>query len=276
MTHRSRCNLQSTYIKIIHMKYLLFIFLLLTIAFSVDAQNCYTAGRNKGIANYNRAKYKEAFDCFTVTLYNCPDVPTNNDLQFWIKKCKDKLNSRSVSNTPIHSNLASGTVNAVLQEIASDMVYIEGSSFIMDCTSEDGIDCWGDETPSHSVTVSSFYMSKYEVTQKQWKAVMAANPSSFKGDDLPVESISWTDVQKFISKLNKLTGKKYRLPTKAEWEFASRGGTKSLGYKYSGGNDIDIVAWYGDNSSLQTHPVGQKSSNELGLYDMSPGFRQCL
>ncbi len=251
------------------MKYLLSIFLLLTITFSVDAQNCYTAGRSNGIANYNQEKYKEALNSFAVALNNCPDVPTNNDLKSWIKKCKDKLNSPLISNAPMASAPLSGTVNAVLQEIASNMVYVSGGSFTMGCTSEQSDDYYGDEKPSHSVTVSSFYISKYEVTQKQWKSVVGSNPSSFKGDNLPVENVSWTSVQKFISKLNELTGKKYRLPTEAEWEFASRGGTKSLGYKYSGGNDIDAVAWYHGNSNSHSHSVGLKRSNELGLYDMS-------
>ena len=112
-------------------------------------------------------------------------------------------------------------------------------------------------------------MGKYEVTQAQWKAVMGSNPSRFKGDNLPVENVSWDDVQAFIRKLNQLTGKRYRLPTEAEWEYAARGGNKSRGYKYAGGNNIDEVAWYDGNSGERTHPVGKKRPNELGLYDMS-------
>ena len=98
---------------------------------------------------------------------------------------------------------------------------------------------------------------------------MGKNPSYFNGENRPVESVSWNDIQEFIEKLNAKTGKKYRLPTEAEWEYAARGGTQSKGYKYSGSNDIGSVAWYTDDLSSQTHPVGQKQPNELGLYDMS-------
>ena len=117
--------------------------------------------------------------------------------------------------------------------------------------------------------LSDYYIAKYEVTQGLWKAVMGSNPSYFKGDNLPVENVSWKDCQKFIKKLNKMTGKNFRLPTEAEWEYAARGGNKSRGYKYAGSNIIGGVAWYSDNSGSTTHPVGTKQANELGLYDMS-------
>lgn len=149
-----------------------------------------------------------------------------------------------------------------------DMVYVEGGTFTMGATSEQGSDAYSDESPAHSVTVSDFYIGKYEVTQAQWRAVMGSNPSNFKGDNLPVEQVSWNDIQKFITKLNTMTGKTFRLPTEAEWEYAARGGNQSKGYKYSGSNTLDNVAWY-YNSGGKTHPVGQKQPNELGLYDMS-------
>ena len=152
-----------------------------------------------------------------------------------------------------------------------NMVYVAGGTFTMGCTSEQS-DCYSDENPTHRVTVSSFYMSKYEVTQKLWREVMGSDPPGlrFKGcDNCPVERVSWNDIQDFITKLNQKTGKNYRLPTEAEWEFAARGGTKSKGYKYAGSNNLDAVAWYDDNSNSKTHPVGQKKANELGLYDMS-------
>ena len=117
--------------------------------------------------------------------------------------------------------------------------------------------------------MSSFSIGKYEVTQKLWKAVMGTNPSYFKGDNLPVENVGWYQVREFIRKLNAKTGKHYRLPTEAEWEFAARGGNRSRGYKYAGSNDIGTVAWYGSNSGDKTHPVGTKAPNELGIYDMS-------
>lgn len=114
-----------------------------------------------------------------------------------------------------------------------------------------------------------FYICKYEVTQELWMEVMTENPSEMQGDSLPVEQVNWNDCQTFISKLNKLTGKNYRLPTEAEWEYACRGGKRTKGYAYSGSDDIDQVAWYDANSEGKTHPVGQKQPNELGLYDMS-------
>ena len=149
------------------------------------------------------------------------------------------------------------------------MVYVSGGTFTMGATSEQGSDAWDDEKPAHSVTLSGYYIGKYEVTQKLWKAVMGSNPSNFKGDNLPVERVSWNDVQEFLRKLNAMTGKNYRLPTEAEWEFAARGGNSSRGYKYSGGNSIGNVAWFGSNSGSRTHAVGTKSPNELGVYDMS-------
>ena len=158
------------------------------------------------------------------------------------------------------------TVNAVQFK----MVRVKGGTFQMGATSEQGSDAYDKEYPVHSVTLSDYYIGQTEVTQELWEAVMGINPSEFKGDNqCPVENVSWNDCQEFIEKLNRLTGKNFRLPTEAEWEYAARGGNKSKGYKYSGSNDADAVACYGDNSGGKTHPVAQKQSNELGLYDMS-------
>lgn len=149
------------------------------------------------------------------------------------------------------------------------MVYVEGGTFTMGATPEQGSEVYEREKPSHSVTLSSFSIGRYEVTQEEWEAVMGSNHSNFKGAKLPVEMVGWDDCQKFIEKLNAMTGMLFRLPTEAEWEYASRGGNKSEHYKYAGSNDIGSVAWYKDNSGSTTHPVGQMSPNELGLYDMS-------
>ena len=157
------------------------------------------------------------------------------------------------------------TVNGVTFE----MIAVKGGTFTMGCTSEQGGDCYNDEKPTHNVALSDYYIGKFEVTQKLWKAVMGSNPSNWKGDELPVESVSWNDVQEFITKLNQKTGANFRLPTEAEWEYVARGGNKSRGYKYSGSNKIGKVAWYTDNSGSKTHQVGTKSPNELGIYDMS-------
>ncbi|MDR1345297.1 MAG: SUMF1/EgtB/PvdO family nonheme iron enzyme [Bacteroidales bacterium] len=156
-----------------------------------------------------------------------------------------------------------------LNSIEQNMVYVQGGTFRMGCTSEQKGDCRNDEKPVHKVTLNNFYMSKYEVTQAQWKALMGSNPSFDEEDDLPVEQVSWNDVQIFIKRLNAATGKYYRLPTEAEWEYVARGGTQSRGYQYSGSNTLDEVAWYQDNSGDKPHPVGTKRANELGIYDMS-------
>ena len=149
------------------------------------------------------------------------------------------------------------------------MIYVYGGTFTMGCTSEQVGDCMSVENPAHSVTLSDFYMGETEVTQALWQAVMGINPSYFKGDNRPVESVSWNDCQKFIQKLNQLTGRTFRLPTEAEWEYAARGGKYYSGYKYSGSNEVGYVAWYEVNSGSQTHDVKTKQPNALGLYDMS-------
>ena len=116
---------------------------------------------------------------------------------------------------------------------------------------------------------NDYYIGKFEVTQALWQAVMGSNPAKNKGDNLPVEKVTWTECQDFIKKLNELTGKNFRLPTALEWVYAARGGSKSRGYKYSGSNKLSEVAWFDSNSKDKTHPVGTKMPNELGLYDMS-------
>ncbi len=154
--------------------------------------------------------------------------------------------------------------------INAKMVFVKGGSFTMGATSEQGTDAYSNESPTHTVTVHSFMMSNIEVTQRLWRKIMGNNPSTFTGDlDLPVEGVTWAQCQEFIARLNEKTGKNYRLPTEAEWEYAARGGVKSNGYKYAGSNDIGEVAWYSGNSDNTTHIVGTKAPNELGIYDMS-------
>jgi len=150
---------------------------------------------------------------------------------------------------------------------ANMLVLVKGGTFTMGCTQEQDIDCTEWEQPMHQVTLSNFYIGKYEVTQAQWKLVMNGdNPSRFKGDNMPVENVSWYDVQAFLNRLNEMSGGSYRLPTEAEWEYAARGGVQSKDYKYSGSNVADEVAWYGAD---ETRPVGIKIANELGIHDMS-------
>ncbi|NLO44846.1 MAG: formylglycine-generating enzyme family protein [Candidatus Cloacimonetes bacterium] len=164
----------------------------------------------------------------------------------------------------------------------NSMIFVEGGRFMMGSNGEHD---W--ENSVHEVTLSSFWISKYEVTQKEWQEVMGTNPSHFKGNNLPVEYVSWYDVIEYCNKLSIKEGltpcysgsgdsiscnwnaNGFRLPTEAEWEYAARGGNKSRAYNYSGSNTLGDVAWYDDNSGGKIHPVGMKSPNELGLYDMS-------
>ena len=143
------------------------------------------------------------------------------------------------------------------------MIAVEGGTFTMGATSEQGNDAYDWEKPAHAVTLSGYSIGETEVTQALWLAVMGSNPSYFSGNQKPVEEVSWNDCQNFIKKLNELTGEHFRLPTEAEWEFAARGGIKSQGYKYAGSNSADEVA--ADHNS----DVATKKANELGLYDMS-------
>ena len=148
--------------------------------------------------------------------------------------------------------------------VTFEMVKVDGGSFMMG--SYDGYD---DEKPVHNESVGTFYIGKTEVTQQLWNAVMGSNPSNFRGENLPVECVSWFDCQEFVERLSRMTGRIFRLPTEAEWEYAARGGNKSRGYKYSGSDDVYRVAWYEENSGSRTHPVAQKLDNELGIFDMS-------
>ena len=157
------------------------------------------------------------------------------------------------------------TVNGV----SFTMVAVKGGTFTMGATSEQ-TGAYSDESPTHLVTLSDYYIGETEVTQELWQAVMGSNPSNFTGNlQRPVEKVSWNDCQTFITKLNALTGETFSLPTEAEWEYAARGGNKAQGYLYSGSNTIGDVAWYTSNSSSTTHPVKTKQPNELGIYDMS-------
>ena len=173
--------------------------------------------------------------------------------------------------TPTPAQRVSATYqNNVLRvgNVSYRMIPVNGGTFTMGATSE-MTEPYGDEEPRHQVTLSDYDIGETEVTQALWKAVMGSNPSYFKGDNLPVETVSWNDCQTFIRKLNGLTGRHFRLPTEAEWEFAARGGNRSRYTQYSGSSRIDDVAWYGRNSGDKTHPVKTKQPNELGIYDMT-------
>lgn len=157
------------------------------------------------------------------------------------------------------------------------MTPVEGGTFMMGATAEQGNDGSERERPVHQVTLDTYYIGQTEVTQELWMAVMDSNPSYFTGESNPVENVSWEDCQEFIAKLNLLTSKNFRLPTEAEWEFAARGGNARQGFKYAGSDNIDNVAWYSGNDSWQvrgtgaygTHAVATRMPNELLLFDMS-------
>ena len=170
---------------------------------------------------------------------------------------------------PVPDASSTGNQTFTVNGVSFTMIAVKGGTFTMGATVEQGSDAESGEKPTHQVTLSDYYIGETEVTQELWQAVMGSNPSDFSGTNLPVETVSWDDCQTFITKLNQLTGKNFRLPTEAEWEYAARGGQKSKGYKYAGSNTLSDVAWYRDNSSSKTHPVKQKQANELGLYDMS-------
>jgi sulfatase modifying factor 1 len=166
--------------------------------------------------------------------------------------------------TPIDPKLAE-----VVKSIEEKMIKIEGGSFTMGCFNPQDTECYFWEKPRHNITISTFYVCKFDVTQKEWKALMGATPAAKYCAECPVVNVTWFDAQLFINKLNQLSGKNYRLPTEAEWEYTAKGGNKSHGYKYAGGDEALTVAWYDSVISREVHPVGQKAPNELGMYDMS-------
>lgn len=170
--------------------------------------------------------------------------------------------SETVNGILVHWNGATQNQKVAIKNLLNDMIEVRGGSFMMN---NDILD----PKSMQRETVNSYKISRYEVTQKLWKALMGKNPSNFIGDNLPVEKVSWKDCETFIKKLNQLTGLNFRLPTEAEWEFAARGGVESKDYIYSGSNNANNVAWFKDNSDDKTHPVGTKAPNELGLYDMT-------
>lgn len=213
----------------------------------------------------------------------CEASPT--DIKAACSKLGAQLFGGSVLSSSSTSNRPTTTQNQDFTETAYGlnmrMIYVEGGSFTMGCTSEQGGDCDSDESPSRYVTVNSFYMGMLEVTQSQWEKVMGtsvyqqknkANPDGpmrGTGADYPMYYVSWEEAREFCRRLSQQTGKTYRLPTEAEWEYAARGGKKNESTKYSGSNYLGSVAWYSDNSNNSAHPCGTKQANALGIYDMS-------
>ncbi len=162
--------------------------------------------------------------------------------------------------------------------LAFDMIFVKGGPFRMGSDKASDPDADDDEMPPHDVTVPDFYLGQYPVTQDLWLALMGENPSFFSGERRPVERVSWDEIVKgdpenqkraFLDVLNEKTGRKYRLPSEAEWEYAARGGLDNKGFKFAGSDKLKEVGWFSDNSHGETKPLGLKAPNALGLYDMS-------
>lgn len=206
-------------------------------------------------------------------------LPEAHDSQHLLRCFDDALDGETVDLSTLLLAMLRGDTLQKRFEWEPEMVFVEGGTFWMGSEADDE-NAYDDEKPAHHVTLNNFYIGKYEVTQAEWRHVMGSNPSELYNtgcDRCPVDLVSWDDVQEFISKLNALTGKLYRLPTEAEWEYAARGGNKSQGYLYSGSNNLDEVGWYDGNAKKgdphgnrkTTRPVGTKKANELGIHDMS-------
>ena len=184
----------------------------------------------------------------------------SSDHKSWKQDITLELGEVRQLNVPRLSIIGNEKETFTVKGVSFDMVRVDGGTFKM------GSNYYEKE---HEVTLTDFYIGETEVTQELWQTVMGSNPSNFKGSKLPVESVSWDECQIFIEKLSLLIGRQFRLPSEAEWEFAAIGGTKSCGYIFSGGKEINKVAWYKGTSGGNTHPVKTKQPNELGLYDMS-------
>ena len=178
--------------------------------------------------------------------------------------------SNSAANQEQEVGLApqDSVVTLTVNGVSFNMILVKGGTFTMGATEEQGDDAEDDEKPAHEVTLYDYYIGETEVTQALYEAVMGENPSDNEGEDLPVEAVEREDCEFFADKLSELTGKSFRLPTEAEWEFAARGGNKSKGFKYAGSDNLEDVAWFNDIEG-GTHPVKCKAPNELGLFDRS-------
>ncbi|MBR6139081.1 MAG: SUMF1/EgtB/PvdO family nonheme iron enzyme [Prevotella sp.] len=190
-----------------------------------------------------------------------------------ILSCTSSAKKGESSETPADSTSKEGTANEekvsfTVKGVTFNMILVKGGTFDMGATDEQGTDAKADEKPVHSVTLSDYYIAETEVTQALYEAVIGSNPADSVGAELPVVLIEWGDADLFASKLSEITGRKFRLPTEAEWEYAARGGNKSKGFKYAGSNNISDVAWF-NNIEGGSHTVKGKAPNELGIYDMS-------
>ena len=216
------------------------------------------------------------------TDYSTKDIPSlSNAAEKLAKKLLSGISTSSFSSGSSISTTSGSDFTENTFGINMKMKYVQGGSFMMGCTSEQGDDCNSDEKTLRRVTVSDYYIGVFEVTQGQWEKVMGTSVTQQRnkkdpslslagtGSDYPMYYVSWEEAMAFCRELSRQTGKTYTLPTEAQWEYAARGGSQPDGSKYSGSYSVDAVAWYDGNSNSSTHPVGTKRPNALGLYDMS-------
>ncbi len=271
------------------------------------AQNCYTLTSRKGDESFKNGQYQEAIK-FWASARKCSDKPQSDDLDGKISRATAALKPKTVPlkpnaqtrSKPKQDETASKprqetTLPAVYKplpvvvepnkqttEVAApkklnfslQMLKIEGGTF--DMGSNDPTH-YADERPVHKVILRGYEMSKYEVTQQQWREVMNGFPEGFTNpncDNCPMIFVSWAEIQVFLTKLNAKTGKKYRLPTEAEWEYAAKGGKINSRYIYSGGNDLQKIAWFADNAEGKIKQVGLKKANDLGIYDLTGNVQE--
>lgn len=219
-------------------------------------------------------------DVYMGTTFNSIELSVGtHQLKLHLDGYKDFVSSIDISETgsnqvvyEMDANKSSKELEQlrIFQELESDMIFVQGGSFTMGATREQESEAWDDEKPAHQVTLNSFYICKFEVTQELWQAVMG-NEETLKLTEKkkPIFGVNYEMCIRFLYKLNSMTGKNYRLPTEAEWEYACRGGNQGRGYKYSGSNNVSDVAWFSGNAHSKVFNVGMKLPNELGLYDMS-------
>ncbi len=219
----------------------------------------------------NRAAIVIFLLCLTVSQALAQKHEVRRPGQIAVKTDRAKTTQKKGGTTAKYSTQAISDITVTVRGVSFVMKGVQGGIFTMGRTRDQGtipIDVWNEGT--HRVALSSFRIGQTEVTQQLWEAVMGSNPSYYKGGNLPVENMTVDDIKTFIQRLNSLTGRHFRLPTEAEWEYAARGGNKSRGYMYSGSNNVSDVAWhYVSGQETKSHPVATKRPNELGLYDMS-------
>lgn len=282
-------------------KITLSVILLLFLPFWAMAQKCYTIASQKGDEAFKNGNYQEAIK-FWEKARECSDKPPKHDLDSKITRANTALKPKpkpqpSPPNKPKPNNKredigvtqpqypTQNTSTSIPQVQTSpvipakthplfSMIKVENGSFDMGSNDPNH---YADERPVHKVVLRGFFLSKYEITQSQWREVMNGFPEGFTNkacDNCPMVSVSWQDIQSFLTTLNQKTGKKYRLPTEAEWEFAAKGGKINSGFLFSGGNDLQKIAWFADNSDGKIHPTGEKKANDLGIYDLSGNVQE--